>query len=218
LNANVLLAPRARMPHGPLLQTPLALIDFRAQDDFRTNGPAQFAAVRACLRPDTDLIVARRLYVGSTVLGAHVDDVPVVMDLDDIEHRNRVGQLVRSVRGGSLPRFDRGNEAARTRPPAAISARVGSSATPRAPHHRPEAAGLRRLAASRGCGDPSLTVRRRSQQRSVRHSPRRLMGLQPLFEHHQHPHQLAVVGRMIGQQVGAQLIDEVDAHDAALLQ
>ena len=42
--------------------------------------------------------------------------------------------------------------------------------------------------------------------------------LQPLLEHHQDPHQLAVIGRMVGEQVGAQLVDEADADDAAALQ
>ncbi len=96
LTTSVRLAPRAAMRHGPLLQTIRAALDFRAQEDyFRFNGPVQFAAVRANVDTTTDLIVAHRLYTGSTVVGSAIAGVPVVMDLDDIEHRNRDRQLRR---------------------------------------------------------------------------------------------------------------------------
>lgn len=109
LTVNVHLAPRANMRHGPLVQTLLAMTDFRAQGDyFRLNGPQQFDAVRRCVRTDTDLIVAHRLYTGSTVVGAHITGVPIVMDLDDIEHRNRARQLARPPQAGAsrLGRFE----------------------------------------------------------------------------------------------------------------
>ena len=94
--ANVHLVPRATKRHGALVQTIRSLVDFRAQDDyFRLNGPAQIAAVRSCVTAETDLIVAHRLYTGSTVVAAGVAHVPIVMDLDDIEHRNRERQLAR---------------------------------------------------------------------------------------------------------------------------
>lgn len=109
LTTCVHLAPRGAMQHGPLMQTLRALIDFRAQDDyFRLNGTAQFAAVRSHVMADTDLVVAHRLYVGSTVVGAGVAPVPIVMDLDDIEHRNRARQFARSmgVRNSRTGRFE----------------------------------------------------------------------------------------------------------------
>lgn len=116
LSTKVHLAPRAAMRHGPLVQTLQALTDFRAQEDyFRLNGPVQFEALRALVLADTDLIVAHRLYTGSTVVGAQVADVPIVMDLDDIEYRNRARQLAhrsptRSSRLGrlELPALKRG--------------------------------------------------------------------------------------------------------------
>ena len=112
LDVNVRLAPRARMRHGPLLQTLRALVDYRAQDDyFRMNGPVQRAAVRDSVRPDTGLIVAHRLYTGSTVVAAASDRVPIVMDLDDIEHRNRARQL-------ALPTASRRSRIARLELPA----------------------------------------------------------------------------------------------------
>lgn len=98
LSTHVRLAPRAAMPHGPLLQTLQAVIEFRAQEDyFRFNGPTQFAAARASVAGTTDLIVAHRLYAGSTVVGSAITGVPVVMDLDDIEHLSRARQLRRSM-------------------------------------------------------------------------------------------------------------------------
>ena len=120
IDADVRLAPRAQMRHGPLVQTLRALVDYRAQDDyFRLNGSEQRTAVLASLRPDTDLVVAHRLYTGSTVVAAAAGRIPIVMDLDDIEHRNRARQLaLPSLRRPSrfskleLPALKRGELAA----------------------------------------------------------------------------------------------------------
>ena len=111
IDARVHLAPRGTMRHGAIVQTLRAWFDYRAQDDyFRLNGPVQFDAVRRCVQDDTELVVAHRLYTGSTVIGARIA-VPVVMDLDDIEHRNRARQVAldgnRSARL-ELPALKRG--------------------------------------------------------------------------------------------------------------
>ena len=105
IDANVLLAPRAGMRHSPLIQTLVSLRDHRAQEDyFRLQGGEQRAAVGAAVRFDTDLIVAHQLPIGSMVVAASPKEVPIVMDLNDIEHRKRARQLALSSSHG-LSRF-----------------------------------------------------------------------------------------------------------------
>jgi len=96
ITATVSLAPRATKRHGAMMQTLRGVLDFRAQEDFfRLNGDAQRAAVRAHLAADTALVIAHRLALGATATGPGAAAVPVVMDLDDIEHRNLARQLRR---------------------------------------------------------------------------------------------------------------------------
>ena len=94
--ARVSLAARATKRYGATVQTLRGVLDFRAQEDyFRLNGAAQRAAIRAHLAADTALVVAHRLALGAAATGSGAVDVPVVMDLDDIEHRNLARQLRR---------------------------------------------------------------------------------------------------------------------------
>ncbi len=115
IEATVHLAPRSTKRHGRFTQTALSLIDFREQEDFfRFTGPDQKDALRARVMPDTDLVIAHRLYIGALAHSAGLD-VPVVLDLDDIEHRNLARQLrrpphslSRRVRFLELPSLKRG--------------------------------------------------------------------------------------------------------------
>lgn len=109
IDANVRLAPRAEILRGSLCHRLRALVDYRAQDDyFRLSGPEQRAAVQANVRLDTDLVVGHRLYPGSSVVAALARRVPIVMDLDDIEHRSRARQLAvpSSQRVSPFARFE----------------------------------------------------------------------------------------------------------------
>lgn len=93
IKAHVHLAPRAQKSYGRWTGHVLAMLNVRYQDDyFRMGTPAQSEAVRACVRPDTDLIVGHRLDSTTAVIAAH-GGVPVVMDLDDIGHVSLARQL-----------------------------------------------------------------------------------------------------------------------------
>jgi glycosyltransferase involved in cell wall biosynthesis len=96
IDASVSLAPRAEKRMGPLMQVLRGSIDFRCQEDyFRFNGPAQRDAIGARIERDIELIVAHRLALGAAATGPVTRAVPVVMDLDDIEHRSLARQLRR---------------------------------------------------------------------------------------------------------------------------
>lgn len=106
IRADVHLAPRCEKRgrwNGPVL----SMFSVRHQEDFfRLGTRIQAHAVAACVRADTDLIVAHRLDAATAVIAAHRRDVPVVMDLDDVGHISLARQLGRPPRSiGKLMRF-----------------------------------------------------------------------------------------------------------------
>lgn len=119
IDATVSLAPRATKHYGAAVQTMQGIFDFRAQEDFfRLAGASQRAALRAHVVADTALIIAHRLAAGVAVAPGDGRGVPVVMDLDDIEHRSLARQLRRPphdlgrrLRWLDLPALKRGEVA-----------------------------------------------------------------------------------------------------------
>ena len=99
LDVSVRVAARSEMLHGPLVQTLRGLLDFRAQEGFfRVGGPAQVKAINDAIASDTDLIVAHRLGVGSAAVRLKTARLPVVMDLDDVEHLKRARGIASRTR------------------------------------------------------------------------------------------------------------------------
>ncbi|MGI9025283.1 MAG: glycosyltransferase family 4 protein [Burkholderiaceae bacterium] len=107
IEADVHLAPRAEKTHGRWANHLLSKVSIRYQEAyFKLGTAAQANAVMGRVRSDTDLIVGHRLDGTTPVVAAHPRNVPVVMDLDDIEHINLLRQLRRLPRSlGNLMRY-----------------------------------------------------------------------------------------------------------------
>lgn len=114
IRVNVILAPRARSDHS-IRHALRGLTDVHAHPDYRLAGGArQAAAVRAAIRPDTDLVIAQKLEAALSVAACGVAGVATLMDIDDVEHvsharrtRQRVwslGKALALVRQASVKR------------------------------------------------------------------------------------------------------------------